>query len=161
MNDSALRLQLINALQNRQAHQVFDDIVAGFPALHFNTRPEGLPYSLWHLLEHMRIAQADILDYIENPNYQYLNFPQDYWPPPEAEADEPAWQATLEAFRDDLSALVSIVRDPSRDLFAQIPQGQPGHNILREVIIVAQHNSYHIGEFGILRATLGLWQASA
>ena len=157
MNSENLRQQLTSALQNRGAHQVFDDAVADFPAAHYNTRPDNLPYSFWHLLEHMRIAQLDILDYIENPNYQYLDFPQDYWPSPKAESDESIWQGTLAAFRDDLSTLAHIVQDPSRDLFAQIPHAQPGHNILREVIIVAQHNSYHIGEFGILRATLGLW----
>ena len=123
----------------------------------FNTRPTNLPYSFWHLLEHMRIAQRDILDYIENPDYQYLEFPQDYWPRSEADADEDTWNRTVTEFRRDLAALVEIVSDPSRDLFAQIPHGQPGHSILREAIIVAQHNSYHIGEFGILRATLGLW----
>lgn len=157
MSELQLRQQLINALENRQAHQLIDDVVKDFPAAHYNTRPPHLPYTFWQLLEHLRIAQWDILDYIENPDYQYLQFPQDYWPDPESEADGRAWQRTISQFRRDLASLAEIVRDPSRDLFAQIAQGQPGHNILREVIIVAQHNSYHIGEFGILRATLDLW----
>ena len=157
MSNTQLREQLINALQNRQAHQLFDDAVKDFPPAHYNTRPPHLPYSFWHLLEHLRIAQWDILDYIENPDYQYMQFPQGYWPDPETEADDRAWHQTISQFHRDLAALVEIVADPSRDLFAQIPHGQPGHNILREIIIVAQHNSYHIGEFGILRATMDLW----
>ena len=157
MNDQHLREQLVKALLNRQAHQLFDDAIKGFPPEHYNTRPPRLPYSFWHLLEHLRIAQADILDYIENPDYQYLNFPDDYWPHPDAEADAAQWGGTIAAFRTDLAALVRIVKDPARDLQAQIPHGEGGHTILREILVVAAHNSYHIGEFGILRAALNLW----
>lgn len=157
MSDQHLREQLANALAHRQAHQLFDTAIESFPPDHYNTRPPKVPYSFWHLLEHLRIAQADILDYIENPDYQYLNFPDDYWPPPDEEVDSAKWQSTSAAFRTNLAALVRIVKDPARDLFAQIPHGQPGHTILREILVVAAHNSYHIGEFGILRATLDLW----
>ena len=83
MSDRHLREQLANALAHRQAHQLFDTAIKSFPPDHYNTRPPKVPYSFWHLLEHLRIAQADILDYIENPDYQYLNFPDDYWPPPD------------------------------------------------------------------------------
>ena len=157
MIDDHLREQLTKALNARQAHQLLDDVVKDFPAAHYNSRPPNTPYSFWLLLEHMRIAQADILDYIKNPSYQYRKFPDDYWPAADATADEAAWQATLEGFRADLAALSHIVADPARDLCAQIPHGEPGHSILREVLVVAAHNSYHIGEFGILRATMGLW----
>ena len=117
MSDQHLREQLANALAHRQAHQLFDTAIESFPPDHYNTRPPNVPYSFWHLLEHLRIAQADILDYIENPNYQYLNFPDDYWPPPDEEADSVKWQSTSAAFRTDLAALVRIVKDPARDLF--------------------------------------------
>lgn len=157
MNDRHLREQLVNALAKRQAHQSFDQVVAGFPAAHYNTRPANLPYSFWNLLEHIRIAQWDILDYIENPDYQYLSFPDDYWPDPDSEADAGIWNKTLVGFRADLQSLVDIANDPARDLCAQIPHGQPGHTILREILVVAAHNAYHIGEFGILRGTLDLW----
>lgn len=157
MNDQHLREQLINALAKRQAHQLFDQVVSDFPTAHYNTRPANLPYSFWRLLEHIRIAQWDILDYIENPNYQYLNFPDDYWPDQNAEADAAIWNETISRFRGDLQSLIKIVNDPARDICAQIPHGQPGHTILREILVVAAHNSYHIGEFGILRGTLNLW----
>ena len=156
MNDQHLRQQLVNALAARQAHQLFETAIQDFPSAHYNTKPPNLPYSLWHLLEHLRITQADILDYIENPHYQYLKHPDDYWPPPDALADSAAWQRTIDDYLADRAALVAIVQDPARDLMAQIPQGQPGHTILREVLVIAAHNSYHIGEFGILRGTLGL-----
>ena len=157
MNIQHLRQQLVNALSARQAHQLFESVIDGFPPHHYNTKPPNLPYSFWHLLEHMRITQADILDYIENPQYQYLTHPADYWPPPDARADSAAWQATIDGCLADRTSLVAIVEDPTRDLMAQIPHGQPGHTILREIFVIAAHNSYHIGEFGILRANLGLW----
>ncbi|MCY4146621.1 MAG: DinB family protein [Chloroflexi bacterium] len=157
MTDSHLRQQLVNALTVRQAHQSFDDAIDGFPAAHFNTRPPSLSYSFWHLLEHLRIAQADILDYIQNPDYAHRKFPEDYWIPSDAQADEAAWQHTIARFKADLAALVAIAQDPERDLTAQISHAEPGHSILREILIVSAHNAYHIGEFGILRATLGLW----
>ena len=157
MSDQHLRQQLINALSKRQAHLTFDAIVADFPPAHYNTRPLNTPYTFWHLLEHLRIAQGDILDYIENPAYRYLKFPDDYWPAEDVAADDKAWTQTINSFQADLAALVAIVRDPSRDLCAQIPHGQPGHSIMREILVVAAHNSYHIGEFGILRGTMDLW----
>ena len=157
MTDRHIRQQLANALSKRQAHQSFEAAIEGFPPAHFNTKPANLPYSFWHLLEHMRIAQADILDYIENPQYQYLNFPADYWPAPDAQADSASWGRTVDAFRADQAALVAIAQDPTRDVCAQIPHGEPGHSIMREILVVAAHNAYHIGEFGILRATMGLW----
>ena len=157
MSDQQLREQLVNALINRQAHQLFGDAIQGFPSAHYNTRPPNLPYSFWHLLEHLRRTQADILDYIVNPDYTYLKFPDDYWPARQLEADSETWRATIAAFQNDRAALVRIVQDPARDIQAQIPHGEPGHTILREILIIAAHNSYHIGEFGILRATMELW----
>ena len=157
MNDEYLREELVNALAKRQAHQLFDQVVQDFPEAHFNTRPENVPYTFWHLLEHIRITQLDILDYIGNPNYQYPTFPDDYWPDLNLEADDTMWNVTISGIRVDLQSLINIVNDPARDLCAQIPHGQRGHTILRDILVVAAHNSYHIGEFGILRGTLGLW----
>ncbi len=157
MNDQHLREQLVNALTARQAHLLFESATEDFPSDHYNSKPPHLPYTFWHLLEHLRITQADILNYIENPQYQYLIHPDDYWPPPDALADSVAWQRTVDDYLTDRAALVAIIQDPARDPMAQIPQGQPGHTILREILVIAAHNSYHIGEFGILRATLGLW----
>lgn len=157
MNDKHVREQLVNALTKQQAHMLFDDAVKDFPVEHHNTRPANTPYSFWHLLEHIRIAQWDILDYIRNPNYQYMEFPQDYWPPRDQNTDAVGWNKTINDFHTDLQALVNIINNPGTDLYVQIPHAQAGHTILREINIVATHNAYHVGEFGILRGTMGLW----
>lgn len=158
MNDKHVREQLTNALAERQAHMLFEDAVKDFPSEHYNTRPTNTTYSFWHLIEHIRITQWDILDYIENPNYQYREFPAGYWPPSDADTDEQGWHKTIEQFNHDLDALIQIVNNPDTDLYAQIPHAQAGHTILREINIVATHNAYHVGELGILRAVMGLWE---
>ena len=157
MKDDHIRQQLVNALTLRQAHLTFETAVADFPAAHYNRPVPEAGYSFWHLLEHLRITQADILDYIENPDYQYMQWPEAYWPAPAEAADEGKWRATIAGFKADRAALVDIVKDPARDLCAQIPHGQPGHSIMREILVIAAHNSYHIGELASLRGTLGLW----
>jgi hypothetical protein len=157
MSDQALRKQLNALLQVRQAHLGFDDAVKDFPLDHINSRPPNVPYTFWHLVDHLRFTQWDILDYIRNPNYQYTQWPAGYWPAPNAETDVAGWQRTLAAFRDDLQALADIINDPATDFHAQIAHGEPGHTILREILVVGSHNAYHIGELGILRQVMGLW----
>ena len=153
-----MRNQLVRMLTVRQAHIDFEDGVKDFPAEHFNTRPPNCDYSFWHLLEHIRICQKDILDYIEDENYVWPNFPDDLWPQKDLQADGARWQTTIDQFYADRQALVEIVNDPSRDLFASLPNsGEHQHNILREINIIAAHNAYHTGELGILRQTMGLW----
>lgn len=157
MNDQHVREQLVNALTKQQAHMLFDDAIKDFPVAHYNTKPTNIEYSFWHLLEHIRFAQWDILDYIRNPDYTYYNFPDDYWQPRDAVTDKAGWQKTVDDFHADLNALVAIVNDPQTDLYAQIPHAEKGHTILREINIAATHNAYHIGEFGILRGVMELW----
>ena len=156
-SDQELRQQLINMLVKQQAHMQFEDAVTDFPEAHINVRPPQLDYSFWHLLEHLRICQYDILDYMRNPDYQILDFPAGYWPAKDTETDMVGWQHTIEQFLADRQAIVDIINDPETDLYAPIPHGWDGHNILREVLVVADHNAYHIGEFGILRQSLNLW----
>ena len=151
-----LRTQLVALLRGGQAYMPFDDAVADFPPEHINTRPPNVTYTFWHLLEHLRLAQGDILDYIRNPNYVTPQWPEDYWPAPDAETDIAGWKQTLQRFRDDLAALQAIVQDPATDLTAPLPHA-PQHNILREILVVADHNAYHTGEFAILRQVMGLW----
>ncbi len=156
-HDQALRTQLVNMLLERQAHMLFEDAVANFPQAHINTRPPQVGYSFWHLLEHIRICQYDILDYIRNAAYVAPNFPDDLWPTPDADTDEVGWQQTIQQFYADRQALVETVQNSDTDLYAPIPHGWEGHTILREILIVADHNAYHIGELAILRQSLGLW----
>lgn len=155
--DTHARQQLVNLLTVRQAHMIFEDAVKDFPLAHINTRPTGLDYSFWHLLEHIRICQWDILDYIRNPNYQTPNWPTDYWPDKAADTDAQGWQHTIDHYLADCAALVELVQDPQTDLYAPIPHGYDGHTIFREILVVGSHNAYHIGEFGILRQVMGLW----
>ena len=154
--DPAVRDQILFLLNGGGAHMNLDRAVADFPGAHINTRPPNVPYSFWHLLEHIRITQWDILDFIRNADYENLNWPEDYWPRPDAEADQEQWQATIAAIRSDQLALQAILEDPATDLYADLPHAE-GYNILREALLVADHNAYHIGEFAILRQVLGAW----
>ena len=157
-SDKELRNQLVCLLTVRQAHMDFEDAVADFPLAYINTRPANCDYTFWHLLEHMRICQRDIVDYIQSDNYHWPNFPDDLWPDKSAETDPAGWRHTLDQFYADRQELVRIITDPAADLFAPLPNSsQHRHHIVREINIIAAHNAYHTGELGILRQVMGLW----
>ncbi len=155
--DTVLRQELVNLLTQRQAHMLFEDAVKDFPEHAMNLKPKDLSYSFWHLLEHIRICQYDILDYIVNPDYVAPEFPAGYWLPEDRTCTSDEWNQSIQQFYDDRQGLVDIVNNPEMDLHEQIPHAQAGHTIVREIIIVGQHNAYHIGEFGILRQVHNLW----
>lgn len=152
-----LREQLVKLLGWQDAHVNFDDAVKGVPPQKQGVRPEGLPYSLWELLEHMRLTQRDILDFCRDPAYQAPKWPEGYWPkrpvPPTAEA----WQESVDAFRADRDALAWLAADPKLDLYAKIPHGE-GQTYLREVVLASDHSAYHIGAFVAVRRLLGIWR---
>lgn len=156
-SDAILREQLVNLLVKRQAHMIFEDAVKDFPEHAINLKATNVDYSFWHLLDHIRFCQWDILDYIRNPDYVSVEFPKGYWQPLDSTCTLEQWNNTIEQFYADRQALVDIINDPNTDLHAQIPHGKEEHNILREINIAGQHNAYHIGEFGILRSVMGLW----
>ena len=157
-NERELRNQLVRMLTIRQAHMDFEDAVADFPEAHINTRPPNCDYTFWHLLEHIRICQKDILDYIQSDNYNWPTFPDDLWPDKSAETDLAGWGQTIEDFYADRQKLVAIINDPNVDLMVPLPNsGKHQHNVLREINIIASHNGYHTGELGILREVIGLW----
>ena len=158
-SDRMMRDQLLALLQGGNAHMSFDQAVADFPLAYFNRQPPHVPYTPWHLLEHIRLAQWDILEFIRNPAHVSPDWPEGYWPAPDEPADETRWQQTLTAFRADLEALQALVMDPKTDLFTPIPHA-PGYTIFREILVVADHNAYHIGEFAILRQVMGTWPAN-
>ena len=134
----------------------FEEAVADFPEDAMNVRPPNVDYTPWHLIEHLRLTQADILDYIVNPDYVEIEWPADYWPAPEATATRAVFDETVRGFLADKATLRAMVVDPGRDLFAVIP-GTPGHTLIREIRIDADHNAYHVGEFAILRQVMGTW----
>lgn len=157
-DDHELRRQLERMLTVRQAHMEFEEAVADFPEEDINTRPPNCPYTFWHLLEHVRICQRDILEYIAADDYEWPDFPDDLWPDRAAETDAAGWQQTIDRFLADRQKLVAIIRDRDVDLFAPLPNsGEYEHNVLREINIVASHNAYHTGELAILRGVMGLW----
>lgn len=137
----------------------FDEAVADLPAWAINQRPPNVGYTPWHIVEHLRITQWDILRYIEDPTgHVSPGWPVGYWPAPDAETDETGFRQSVDGFRADLRALEVVAADTSIDLFA-ILEGTPGHTVFRELTIVGNHNSYHVGEFASLRQVMGSWPA--
>ncbi len=157
MDDEALRDHLLYLLRDGGAHAGFDDAVKGLDPEFRGKRPNGLPHSAWELLEHLRIAQWDILEFTRNSNYKPLEWPSGYWPESPAPPNAAAWTKSVRAFREDLEAVCSLVSDPKTDLFAPIPWGE-GQTVLREVLLVADHNSYHVGQLILVRRLLGAWK---
>ena len=150
-----VRAQLHALLDTGNAHMGFDAAVADFPPEAINRTPPNVPYTPWHLLEHLRITQRDILDYIRDGAYHELEWPREYWPARDATADAAAWHASVQGFRDDLAALHEIV-DTAPDLSAPV-RGRDDYPLVRGIITAAAHNAYHIGEFAILRQVMGTW----
>ncbi len=155
-SDPVLRAQLLALLQGGNAHMTYDEAVADFPLGSINQPPPNVPYTPWHLLEHLRITQWDILEFIRNPKHVSPNWPAGYWPGRDDKADETRWFDTIERFRRDLADLVELVNGPSTQLSEPIPHA-PGYTILREILVVSDHNAYHIGEFAILRQVMHTW----
>jgi hypothetical protein len=156
-NDQALREQLIDLLAGGGAHAKFDDVVKGLSAKLRGTRPAKFPHSPWMLLEHLRLAQLDILEFSRNSKYVSPDWPEGYWPKTEAPPNSAAWNRSIAEFRKDLKTMEDLVANPKTDLFARIPWGD-GQTILREALLLADHNAYHLGQFVDLRRLLGAWK---
>jgi hypothetical protein len=146
-------------LRGGNAHMPFAAAVADFPEAQINTRPPHVPYTFWHLVEHLRLTQADILDYLTNADYEERAWPEEYWPARDARATRKAWDDSVAAFQRDLAAIVAIVSDAKTDLHGSVPSNAE-HTVLREALIVADHNAYHVGELAILRQVANAWGPS-
>ena len=155
--DSDLRQHVLNLLKGGNAHVTFEDAVKNFPSELRGKKPRGSEYSAWQLLEHLRIAQWDILEFSRDPKHRSPDWPSGYWPAKPAPPDDKAWDKSVRAFRRDLKALCDMVADESIDLFARIPHGD-GQTVLREALLAADHNAYHIGQLVLVRRLLGLWK---
>jgi len=155
-NDKALRQHVLNLLKGGNAHVDFDSAFKDLPAALRGKRLKGTQHSLWEVLEHLRIAQWDILEFSRNPKHKSPDFPDGYWPRTPAPPDEAAWDKSIRSFRKDLKTMCDLVADESTDLFAKIPHGD-GQTILREALLIADHNAYHLGEVVLLRRLLGAW----
>jgi hypothetical protein len=155
--DSALREQLIELLASGHAHATFEQAVRGFPVERAGVRPNGAPHSAWELLEHLRIAQNDTLRFSESSDYTSPSWPEGYWPAHPAPAKPEDWAESVDAFRDDRTAFEALLRNPDQDLYRKIPWGD-GQTLLREVLVLADHNAYHLGQLVLVRKLLGTWK---
>src|SRR5579862_9669748 len=155
-HDQSLRKHLLFLLKEEGAHAGFDSAVKNLPLNLRGKKPEGAEHSAWQLLEHMRIAQRDILEFTRNPKHESPKWPEGYWPKSPEPPDDKAWDKSVHAFRSDLKALEEIVSDSKADLFAPLPHDKE-KTVLREVLLAADHNAYHIGALVSLRGLLGAW----
>jgi hypothetical protein len=156
-SDASLRKHLKELLQGGSAHARFEEVLSAWPVELRGRKPAGLPYSAWQLLEHMRIAQWDILEFSRDAQHVSPDFPGGYWPPRQEPPDATAWDNSVNVFQDELRQMQQLVEDPTVDLFAKIPHGD-GQTVLREALLVADHNAYHLGQLLLLRRLLGVWK---
>ena len=158
-SDQALREHLLYLLRGGGAHLGFDDAIANLPVKLRGAKVSGVPHTPWRLLEHLRLAQWDILEFSRDPKHVSPSFPDGYWPEGDAPPDADAWDQSVAAVRADLKAMQDLVADPATDLFAIIPHGE-GQTILREALLIADHNAYHLGQLVMLRRALGAWEGT-
>ncbi len=157
MNDKALRQHVVSLLTSGDAHPNFDTVVKEMPPAFRGKKPDGAEHSPWQVLEHLRIALWDILEFARDAKHQSPEFPQGYWPSTQSPPDENAWDRSVASFRSDLEALIKLVSDEKTDLFARIPHGT-GQTVLRQALVAADHNAYHLGELVLLRRELKAWE---
>lgn len=155
-DDKLLREHLVYLLEGGGAHAKFDDVIKALPTDLRGVKPEKFPHSAWMLVEHLRLAQWDILEFSRNPKHVSPAWPEGYWPTTEAPATDADWNQSINQFRRDLIAMQQLVSNPETDLFARIPWGD-GQTILRETLLAADHNSYHLGQLLDVRRLLGAW----
>lgn len=156
-NQSRLKELLLEQFTKRNAHVDFDKAVLGLSLIDVGKRPENLPHSIWELTEHLRIAQRDILEFSRNPNYQALNWPDGYWPSSIGPENQREWESSKESFHRDHKAMKELIQQTKDDLMEPIAHGN-GQTLFREILLVVDHNSYHIGQIVQIRRLLGNWQ---
>jgi DinB superfamily len=154
--EKSLREHLLALLRGADAHLDFEKTIADFPPELQGRQPAGLPHSAWQLLEHMRIAQWDIVEFSGNPKHVSPEFPSGYWPKSETPPGPESWGESVAGIRRDLKRMEKLVSDPKTDLYARIPHGD-GQTVLREALLVADHNAYHLGQLLLVRRLLGAW----
>jgi hypothetical protein len=154
--DEVLRRELLALLDGGNAHMSFEEVVSRFPVEYINSKPPSTPYSFWHFVEHIRITQWDILEFITNPDHVSPPYPEGYRPRPDETTDQRGWRKSCNGVLADLSALKDIVRDSATDFFAPIPHARD-YTFFREIVLAADHNAYHIGELAIMRQVMEIW----
>ena len=155
--DEEIRTQLVSTLESGHNHLAMSEATQAFPTSAINSRLPRVPYTFWHLVEHIRLAQKDMLDYMTSTSYEEPAFPEGYWPGKNTRATSAQWRRSLQQFHTDLDAMIALIRDSTRDLFATVPNSAGKHTFFRCCLVIADHNSYHIGELAIGRQVAGLW----
>jgi len=156
MSDS-VREQVISLLRGGNAHVTFEDAVENIAPKFRGVKPEGAEHSAWELLEHIRIAQWDILEFSRDPKHVSPDWPKGYWPKTAKPASDAAWKKSIASIKKDREAMIKLVSNPKTDLSARIPHGT-GQNILREALLIADHNAYHLGQLVLLQRLVGTWK---
>lgn len=157
MNSEA-RVRLSDALRGKGAHLSFDEAVRDFPEALINSKPEHVPYSFWHMLEHIRITQWDLFRYFADPKHVSPDWPAEYWPPQDTTTDSAGWNSTIEQYRADLAACIEFLRDPAVNLLAPLAHTR-NRSVLRSAYMIVDHTAYHLGEFVMARQMLGYWKS--
>jgi hypothetical protein len=155
--DASVRQHVLSLLRGGNAHIRPEDVLNNFPEELTGRKIQNAPHTAWQLLEHLRIAQWDILEFSRDSKHTSPDYPSGYWPSTEAPPDRRAWNASVRAFMKDLKAMDELVENPATDLYSPIPHGE-GQTILREALLIADHNAYHIGQLVLLRRLLGAWK---
>ncbi len=156
--DNTLKNAVLDFLNNPHTHGSLADAASSLPEKYYNVYPGGLPYSFWGMLEHIRISQWDMIDFMVNPDYKEMEWPREYWPKEGEQADKKMWTESLEKYRQDEERLKKIIEEGKIDLLAKIPHGT-GQTGFREILQVIDHNSYHIGQFIVMRRMIGEWKS--
>lgn len=155
-SDEPLLQHLLELLSGGNAHTTFEDAVKAMPIAKAGERPEGSPHSAWELLEHLRLAQHDILKFSEGPGWHSAKWPEGYWPASPKPESAAAWRDSVSAFRADRAAFEKLLRQRFSDIYTPFPWGD-GQTLLREALLIADHNAYHIGQLVLVRRLLGVW----
>jgi len=153
----ALRQQVVDLLTAKNAHADLEAAIAKLPPKLRGAKPKGFPHSAWQLLEHIRIANWDILEFSKNAKHASPPWPEGYWPKTEAPPNAAAWDKSVRQVRASMKGMIRLVRSKKIDLFAPIPHGT-GQTVLREALLIADHNAYHVGQMVLLRRLLGAWK---
>lgn len=153
---AVLREQLVKQLTGQNAHASFENAIKGLSVDEVGIRPEKLPYSIWELVEHIRISQSDIVRFCMDPEYESPEWPEGYWPSSRKPGGADEWEESVSEIRKDLQQMVDLVTDTGNDLFSRIPHGD-GQTLFREALLIIDHNSYHTGQIITVRRLLGLW----
>lgn len=156
--ESNLKRHVLALFEGKGAHVEMEEVLKRIPVEQLGRRFKNVPYTLWQLFEHIRLSQKDLLEYAIDPNYRWRTWPDEYWPQEKAPKEKSAWQKALEDYRKDVRAIRSLIKNSKTDLFEKVPSGKKPHTVLREILLMVDHNAYHLGQMVVMLRMLGAWE---